>query len=100
MVFIMNMIESLKMQRYSYLFFAFRTTHLNLNTTFELAAFDETSIVLSCRSMASFVLNITLIIPFLPGRVGEVGLSTSVQLHSTLVSLITRGWLPVLVNEY
>lgn len=85
---------------YSFFLLAFSTTHLNLNTVGELLALDITVTVLSCLSIVGDVLNDTFISPRLPGLIWYSGFSTVVQPHSTLVSLITRGPLPVLVNRY
>ncbi len=74
--------------------------HLNLSTAGELDAFEITITVLSCLSIAEFVWKVTFITPCLPGKTGSVGVSTKVQAHATLVSLIMRGWFPVLVNLY
>jgi hypothetical protein len=85
---------------HSFYFFAFNTTHLNLTTEGELDALDSMVTVLSCLSMVGEVLKETFIVPCLPGSTGCNGFSTEVHPHSTLVSLITKGWLPILVNRY
>ena len=66
-------LTEVKKDFYQLFFLAFNTMHLNLNNAGEPGTLDTSVIVLSCLSIALFVVKVTLITPCFPSATGSEG---------------------------